>query len=266
MAEHTHSEHESNNSWFSHMKPKTTFFLGMGSALVFFFVVGFFILLGIMLKGDSGDDKNGDKKAAPTAQVNPTPQAGEPAPRAGAEGLPAVTDTDWTRGEKDAPVTIVEYSDLECPFCKRLHPTLKQVIAEYDGKVNWVYRHFPLVNLHSKATKEAEATECAGELGGNDGFWKLLDKIYEVTPANNGLDLAKLPEYAQEMGLDKEAFTACLESGKYTQKVQDQAQGAVLAGGAGTPYNVVVKGDTKIPVSGAVPFENFKNIIDPLLK
>ncbi|MEW6610551.1 MAG: DsbA family protein [Patescibacteria group bacterium] len=265
MPERTHNEHESNISWLSHMKPKTAFFLGMGSALVIFFVVGFFVLLGIMLRGDKEEGKVADKKGAPTAQINPPP-ADEPTPRAGAEGLPAVTEADWMRGERDAAVTVVEYSDLECPFCKRLHPTLKQLIAEYEGKVNWVYRHFPLVNLHSQATKEAEATECAGELGGSEGFWSMLDKIYEVTPSNNGLDLAKLPEYAQEIGLDKRAFTTCLDSGKYTKKAQEQAQGAVLAGGAGTPYSVVVKGDTKIPVSGAVPLENFKKVIDPLLK
>jgi protein-disulfide isomerase len=82
-----------------------------------------------------------------------------------------ITSADHIRGNPNAPVKIVEYSDMECPFCKRFHPTMQQTVDEYDGKVAWVYRHFPLDSIHSKARSEAIATECAGELGGNDMFW-----------------------------------------------------------------------------------------------
>ena len=99
-----------------------------------------------------------------------------------------VTDSDHLRGDPKAKVKVVEFSDLECPFCKRFHVTMQQVIEEYDGKVAWIYRHFPLDSLHSKARKEAEASECAAELGGNDGFWAYIDKLFEITPSNNGLD------------------------------------------------------------------------------
>ena len=176
-----------------------------------------------------------------------------------------ITQQDWVRGNRNAKVSVVEYSDTECPFCKRHHPTMQRIVEDYGGKVNWVYRHFPLTSLHPKAPKEAEATECAGELAGNDGFWRYLDRLFEITPANNGLDPAQLPQIAEFIGLDKTKFEACLNSGKYAQKVQTQAQDAEAAGGTGTPYSVIVAGDQKIPVSGAVPLEQFKALIDPLL-
>lgn len=108
--------------------------------------------------------------------------------------MPAVTAADHIKGSINAPVKIVEYSDLECPFCKMFHATLQEIISdpEYKDKVAWVYRHFPLTQLHSKAPKEAEATECAAEVGGNEGFWKFVDKINEITPANNKLDQADI--------------------------------------------------------------------------
>lgn len=99
-----------------------------------------------------------------------------------------VGEGEHLRGDPKATVKIVEFSDLECPFCKRFHLTMQQVMEEYSGKVAWVYRHFPLDSLHSKARKEAEATECAAELAGNDGFWAYIDKLFEITPSNNGLD------------------------------------------------------------------------------
>jgi protein-disulfide isomerase len=145
---------------------------------------------------------------------------------------------------------------------------MQQIVEEYgEDKVAWVYVHFPLVSLHSKAPKEAEATECAAELGGNDGFWALTDKIFEVTPTNNGLDLATLPDLAAEVGLDKDKFTECLDSGKHAGTVQAQYEEAVAAGGQGTPYNVVVGPDGEtVPLAGAYPIEAFKEVIDSMLE
>jgi len=249
------------------MKPKTAFFLGLGSAMVAVFIVGFFVLLGIVLQ-DKDVGTTADTRTTPSSVVGgPVPSAPVPAPQpqADASRMAPITDKDWVRGDRNAKVSVVEYSDLECPFCKRHHPTMQQLVAEYDGKVNWVYRHFPLTQLHPKAPKEAEATECAGELGGNDTFWKYVDRLFEITPANNGLDPAELPKIAEYVGLNVSKFEACLNSGKWAQKVQEQAQDAVAAGGNGTPYNVIVAGDKKIPVSGAVPLEQFKAVIDSLL-
>ena len=177
-----------------------------------------------------------------------------------------VSDSEHIRGDKDAPITIVEYSDLECPFCKSVHPTLKQVLAAYEGKVRWVYRHFPLTQLHPKATTEAAASECVAELGGNDAFWKFIDRVYEVTPANNGLDLATLPDIAVYAGVNKTKFQTCVDSGKYDAVIAQDIQDAVTAGAQGTPYAVIIdaKGQNN-PVTGALPFENWKTVIDSLL-
>lgn len=174
-----------------------------------------------------------------------------------------VTKDDHIRGDVNAPITLVEYSDTECPFCKRFHPTMKQLLDEYPGKVRWVYRHFPLTQLHPKAPREAEATECAGEQG---KFWEYIDRLFAVTPSNNGLDDAELPKIAQYVGLDVAQFTSCLESGKFAKKVQADTQDAINSGARGTPYSVIIdaKGGTT-PVSGAVPYENLKLLIESKL-
>lgn len=201
------------------------------------------------------------KKAGLT---EPATAPGQQAPAA--ITLKAISADDHIFGDVNALVKVVEYSDLECPFCKRFHATMLQTVAAYNGQVAWVYRHFPIDQLHSKARKEAEATECAGELGGNDKFWAYTNRLMDVTPANNGLDLAELPKIATYVGLDAAKFTQCLESGKYAAKIEAQAQEAVAAGARGTPYSVVVSASgEKSVIPGALPFEQVKGIIDAAL-
>lgn len=184
------------------------------------------------------------------------------------ENLDKLSDKDHIKGDKNARVLLIEYSDLECPFCKQFHSTAQKVVDEYDGKVAWVYRHFPIAGLHSKAPKEAEAVECAHEQQGNDGFWKLTDKIIEVTPANDGLNLADLPKLAEEVGLDGAKLKDCMDSGKYADVVEAGRQGGIKAGVTGTPGNFLF--DTKTGKSqiirGALPYDSIKPMIDSLLQ
>lgn len=198
-----------------------------------------------------------------------TDKEGAGAPSFGsADQVDKLRDDDHVRGEKSARMLLIEYADLECPFCKRFHPTAQQIVDEYKGEVAWVYRQFPLDQIHSKADKEAEAIECANELAGNDGFWKMTDKIYEVTPSNNGLNLDDLPKLAGEVGLNQTAFKACLDSGKYADHVESDYQGGIKSGITGTPGNILLDtktGKTKL-IPGALPFENFKIEIDTMLK
>lgn len=178
-----------------------------------------------------------------------------------------VSSDDWIKGDRNAPVKIVEYSDLECPFCQRIHATLQQIVDEYDGEVAWVYRHAPLEQLHSKAPREAEAAECAGELGGNDAFWAFVDRVFEISPTNNGLLDSQLPEIAAYAGLNRTAFLNCLESGRHADKVASDLQDAFSAGLQGTPYSVVIGPDgTKYPVSGAQPYATIKATVDLALQ
>ncbi len=183
--------------------------------------------------------------------------------------LKPVTARDHRVGSPDAEIVIVEFSDLECPFCKTFQETMKRVIQEYGdaGSVAWVYRHFPLDSIHTKARKEAEATECAAELGGQLAFWEFTDKIFSVTPSNDNLDLAILPDLAEDIGLNRTAFEECLASGKYAARVADDLADAVAAGARGTPYSVILTKDGKtIPVSGAESFDTMKSLIERELK
>jgi len=179
-----------------------------------------------------------------------------------------VTESDHILGNPNADVMIVEFSDTECPYCKTYHNTLKRIIDEYgsDGKVAWVYRHFPIKELHSKAPKEAEATECAAELGGNGKFWEYINTIFLRTPSNNGLDPAELNKIARDIGLDESKFTKCLDSGKYASEVQRDYQDAVRSGGLGTPHTVVISPTgEKVTIKGAQTYEFVKAVIDVAL-
>lgn len=179
-----------------------------------------------------------------------------------------VSEEDHILGSPNAQVVIIEYSDFECPFCKQFHETMHRVVDEYgpDGQVAWVFRHFPIAQLHSKAPQEAEAAECAAELGGNDGFWNYADRIFEITPSNNGLDLSLLPQIAEDIGLDRVAFEECLDSGRHEEKVAADYNDARAAGAQGTPYSVVLtRTGQRTVIEGAQGYLPVKELIDTLL-
>jgi len=181
-----------------------------------------------------------------------------------------LNEEDWRRGPQDATVTLVEYSDLECPFCQRFHDTMKRVREEYPDNVAWVWRNFPIEQLHAKAPQEAEAAECVGSLGGNEAFWSFVDTIYEEGPMNDGLDLSRLPDFAVQAGVERDAFQQCLDSGEMKQKVDEDYADAQEAGSnisrLGTPFSVIVAGDRRVPMVGAQPFSAVKQTIDALLE
>jgi protein-disulfide isomerase len=186
-----------------------------------------------------------------------------------------VTDTDHIRGSKDADIIIIEYSDIECPFCQRYHETMKKIYNEYgaDNKVAWVYRHFPLAGLHKNAIKAAEATECAAELGGEDMFWKFLDELYATAKPNVDLDLSTLPATGEKLGLDGAKLKECIDSGKYNAKIKESIAAGAKAGAAGTPYTVIKFKGESIPLVdetgrglGSIPYDVLKKIIDKMLE
>ena len=198
----------------------------------------------------------------------PSPSIGNKVEDVGSfEQMAAISARDHIRGNPDAPVKIVEYSDTECPFCKTFQNTMKEIVQTYNGEVAWVYRHFPIAQLHAKAAKESEATECAAELGGNQAFWKYLDKVFETTSSNDSLDPSELPKIATAMGLDVTTFNTCLSSGKYAELVKKSVEEAIKSGALGTPYSVIVTKDgQKVLINGAEPIAMVKAKIDALLK
>jgi len=179
-----------------------------------------------------------------------------------ASKIPEVSEGDHVKGSRDAEVFLIEYSDYECPFCQRFHPTAQQVLDEYGGQVAWVYRHFPLDSIHPSARSAAEASECVAELGGNDAFWEFSGKLFEGAPAS----LKQLASIATQAGVNSGAFQSCLDSGKYKDRVEESYQGGLASGVTGTPGSFVVnsKGEAWI-VPGAVPFESLKVTIDEAL-
>ncbi len=204
---------------------------------------------------------------APTTGAVPEPSVAQET--GDLEQMEAISVEDHIRGNRDAPVKIVEYSDFECPFCKRFHETMQQATSAYGDQVAWVYRHFPLDSLHPvKARREAVASECVAELGGNDAFWKFADRFFELTPSNNQTDIdTVLPQIAREIGLDEAAFSECLASGRYDVHIEEDAQNAVASGGNGTPWSIVVTASgKKYPLSGAQPYESVRRLIDLALK
>lgn len=170
-----------------------------------------------------------------------------------------IEESDHIRGDFSAPVTIVEYSDFQCPFCKRFHPTMQQILADYPGKVRWVYKHFPLDQIHAQARPSAEASECVWEQKGNDGFWQFADSLFEN---QSRLGEALYTELAESLGLNLTQFGNCVSSRKYKDHVEADSQEGIKAGVRGTPGNFV-NGEA---IPGAVPYETLKAAVDRALE
>jgi protein-disulfide isomerase len=154
-------------------------------------------------------------------------------------------------GSEKAPVTIVEFSDFECPFCVRAEATVKQVMKEYEGKVRLVYRDFPLP-FHSHAQKAAEAAHCAGDQG---KYWDMHETLFSNQQA---LGTDELKGHAKKLGLDSSKFDKCLDSGEKAKLVEENKKAGAEVGVSGTPAFFV----NGILISGAQPFSEFKTIID----
>lgn len=201
------------------------------------------------------------------AQVAAANKAAEEARRRVEKVRPADPDRDHLYGNPEARVSLVEYSDFECPYCKRFHPTAKALVDASDGQVNWVYRHFPLGFHNPMAQQEAEASECAAELGGNDAFWRFADTLYERTASNGkGMPGGDLGALAEEIGLDRTAFEACLESGRHAARVQADYKEGIALGISGTPGNILRNNETgKVLVrAGAQPLARLQAVIEQL--
>ena len=190
---------------------------------------------------------------------------GDTLPSTGSQVNVQIEDNDPVLGDPDAPVSVVEFSDFECPFCGRAYfdavADLKQSSYFTNGEVNFIYKHFPLTSIHPRAQPSAEASLCADEQG---MFWEYHDMLFENQAS---LDDASLKSYASQLGLDTNEFNDCLDSGEYGGEVSKELAQATAAGGRGTPYFVVINtetGDTQA-VSGAVPFANLEAAINAVL-
>ena len=155
------------------------------------------------------------------------------------------------RGNPKAPVTIVEFSDFQCPFCVRARPTVARVREVYGDRVRWAFRHYPL-DFHPLAQKAGEAAACAAE---QDRFWQMHDRLWENTQK---LEVPDLKAHAQAIGLDGAAFATCLDSGRHAGLVERDLAAGQAYGVSGTPAFFV----NGRPLIGAQPFEAFQQVID----
>lgn len=236
-----------------------SFIQGIVVGVVVVGLLGGVYMLGARNGGGLSLGTNNGAVNAPTA-VAPDPNK----PQVGT--VKPISKDDHIIGKANAKIVLLEYSDLECPYCKQFHPTMQQVVDTYGDKVAWVYRHFPL-SFHANAQKEAEAAECVNDLGGNDKFWKFIDAIYTRTTSNGtGFALDALAPLAKEVGVDQAKFTDCLNSGKNTAKVQTDLTEGQAAGITGTPGTIImVNGKAQSIIPGALPFASIKTTIDSLL-
>ncbi|MDP2930387.1 MAG: thioredoxin domain-containing protein [bacterium] len=216
------------------------------------------IIAGLIIAGAvivNGSGKNGQ-----IAQIQGSPANSEPfSPPAGQPSTAQtfeITRDNHIRGDFSAPITLVEFSDFECPFCAQHYPTLTKILDDYKGKVRLAYKHFPL-SIHPNSQKAAEASECADEQG---KFWEYHDKLFESLAAS-GYSVANFKQWAKDLGLNSGKFDGCLDSGKFAQKVKNDSQEGSQKGVNGTPATFI-NGQL---ISGALPYEAFKQIIDNLL-
>ena len=165
-------------------------------------------------------------------------------------------DPGRVRGNPNAPVTIVEFSDFECPFCKAAQPTLKHVLEKYEGKVRLAYRDLPIRGSHPHADPAAEAARCAGEQG---KFWEYHDLLFND---QSKLDNASLKEHARTAGLDQPKFDSCVGSHRFQKQIQEDYDQAFQAGVTGTP-GFFING---ILLNGAQSSSAFERIIDAELR
>jgi protein-disulfide isomerase len=178
-----------------------------------------------------------------------------------------VDETDYIRGNPNAPILLVEYSDYECPFCKQFHSTMNQIMDEFgvQGRVAWVYRQFPIEQLHPNSPRISEAALCVGDIGGNTAFWQFSDLIYEQRDLDAPTNVVRLPDYAERVGVDRNAYTDCMNSGRMQQPVLDSVKDGFDAGIRGTPYTYVIAGNQQAVINGARSYETVRGIVVNLL-
>ena len=257
------SSTEASKSSFFQQVSSSTFFLS------FAIILGSLIIAGAIILSKTN---SGIPQAREVAQEGVVPGSAEPQAPAGP--VEVSTDDDPVMGDKNAPLTLIEFSDYECPFCKRsftdVFPELKKNYID-TGKVKLVFRDYPLP-FHPNGQKEAEAAECARSLSDDAMYFKFHDQIFTKTTSNGtGLALTELPNIAKSLGLNVTQFQQCLDSDKFKKEVEKDIADGSAAGVSGTPSYFIGAStkDGKISgkmLVGAQPFSAFKTLIEEELK
>lgn len=152
-------------------------------------------------------------------------------------------------GSESAKIALIEFSDYDCPFCTRFHPTPKKIVDASEGNVKWIYKHFPLDSIHPQARAQAIAAECVSELKGNRAFWAFSDRLMNT---KNGVQY--LTQFASEVGIDAQSLSDCINKGEKEKVVLADMEMAMKLGVTGTPATVIMNTETgkAVMLSGAV--------------
>ncbi|MES2226003.1 MAG: thioredoxin domain-containing protein [Patescibacteria group bacterium] len=179
--------------------------------------------------------------------------------------LRPVNAQDHIVGSPDAPVKLVEYSDIDSSYSKSFQETMEQLMSEYaaGGKVAWVYRHLPLIDQHVHAADHAEAAECIASLGGPNIFWRFISALNAQAPGDLQFDPGQYDSVVQSLGILPQSFDACVNAHTYQQRVADDFSNGLAIGAGGSPFSVLlVKGQPPVTINGAVPYDGMKRILD----
>lgn len=242
--------------FFQGVSPKFTFTFGLIIGIAVISTVAFFVVLVGDLGGESASANSGTAKVVETD----TDTADDYVETTTVSVADIDLSSVYIRGNEDAPVTIVEYSDIECSYCASFHGTMQQIMNDYEGDVKWVWKHYPL-SFHPEAEPAATAAECAGEQG---KFWEYIDELYD-NQSSLGSNL--YTQIASELSLDTTSFNTCLVADKYTNLFSsDMSEGSAL-GVSGTPGSIIFRdGDaTGEIIAGAYPYEYVAEVIEGLL-
>jgi len=210
---------------------------------------------------DAGEGLNAKVEAGIEAYVKKQQQKNQPAPKAPTGPVDVTADDDAVKGDKDAPVTIIEFSDYECPYCKRyVDNTLSQITEKYikTGKVKYIFRDFPL-GFHKSARPAGIAAECFRKQTDDEGYWDFHDKLFEN---NREMTAENLKAWAVEMGADGGKFDTCMADPAMAKELDDDMAEGSKYGVRGTPAFFI----NGINLSGAQPFAKFEEIIEAELK
>jgi protein-disulfide isomerase len=219
------------------------------NTIISIFVIIVLIIIGFLLLRDSEPNKvveeNSDQVETQEIEIK------------------QISSEDHILGNKDARIQVITYSDTQCPYCGLFYDTVNQIINERGEEIAWVYRHYPIPQLHPTAPKDSEALECAFEQGGEDAFWGFSDELYLGEYGNND---TKLVTIAEKLGLEKDSFQTCLEEERYKERVNSDIEEANKLGITGTPTSLIlVDGELATSLPGALPYENVSEVLDLLI-
>ncbi|MCW1892341.1 MAG: DsbA family protein [Candidatus Uhrbacteria bacterium] len=231
--------------------PKTMFILGLAVGVGAMAILALICTMMLIVKGNLSIGGKAAAPSAPSAPLDPSdPQAQAPTQPAGP--VPEVTGEDHVKGNANAKVTLIEYSDFECPYCAKHNPSIDQALKDFPNDVRVIYRHFPL-SFHPNAQKAAVASECAAKQG---KFWEMHDGLFKMAETE-GLTIEGMRKLAGDLKLNTGDFNTCLDGDETLARVEADYNGGVAAGVSGTPGTFV---NGKI-VEGAVPYASFKQAI-----